>query len=127
MTLAAAIAQKLRASSALTTAVADRIFPVTSPAERPATPYIIFNLISGAPATSHGEPAGLVFHLVQFSCWADTYEAASELRDLLIAALDNQTLPTGQIASLDDAGRDDFDQAGQLYRCDADFSIPHKS
>lgn len=63
---------------------------------------------------------------MQFSCWAETYEAAAALRDTLILALDHQTLGTGEIADLDDAGRDDFDQVAQLYRCDADFNIPHR-
>jgi hypothetical protein len=125
MTLGDAIFQKLTANSALQALVGKRIYPVTSP-DKPETPYIIFNLIAGQPATTHSEPAELVFHLVQFSCWSETYEGAATLRDLLIAALDNQTLPSGEIADLDEAGRDDFDQAAQLYRCDADFTIPHR-
>lgn len=125
MTLGAAIFQKLTASAPVKDLVAERIFPVTSP-DRPATPYIIFNLLTAEPANTHREAAELSFHLVQFSCWADTYEAAAELRDTLVRALDNQTLPTGEIATLDDAGRDDFDQAAQLYRSDADFTIPNR-
>lgn len=125
MTLGDAIYAKLTASAPVKALVEKRIFPVTSP-DRPERPYIIFNPIGSTPATTHNEAAKLSFHLVQFSCWAGTYEEAAALRDVLISALDHQTLGTGEIASLEDAGRDDFDSEAQLYRCDADFNIPHR-
>jgi hypothetical protein len=125
MTLGDAIFQKLSTTSAVKALVADRIYPVTSP-DKPARPYIIFNLISATPATTHSEASELSFHLVQFSCWSEVYEGAVAVRDAVIKALDNQTLSGGEIAQLDDAGRDDFDAVADLYRCDADFTIPHR-
>jgi hypothetical protein len=125
MTLGDAIFAKLSNAAAVKGLVGNRIFPVTNP-DRPQLPYIIFNLLAATPATTHSEPAELSLHLVQFSCWDESYEGAAGLREALITALDNQTLANGEIADLDDAGRDDFDQAAQLYRCDADFNIPHR-
>ncbi len=120
MTLGDAIFAKLTAASAVKALVGNRIFPVTSP-DKPQTPYIIFQGIGSDPGCTHNEPAGATHRFVQFACWAETYEEAAALRDLLIAALDNQTLGTGDIGQLEDGDRDDFDQVVQLYRSDADM------
>lgn len=120
MTTGDAIFLKLSTSAPIKAKVEDRIFPVRYN-EKGIGDYIIYQGIGGTPLSTHREAAQRSFTMVQFSCWSDTYEAAAALRDVLISALDNQTLANGEIGQLEDGDRDDFDQAVQLYRCDADF------
>lgn len=104
------------------------MYPVSYNGE-PDGPFIIWQKISGTPATTHGEAAGAIQELYQFACFGRTYDEAANLRETLISSLDNQTLGNGATADLDDAGRDDFDPSARigsvegLWRCDADFLI----
>jgi hypothetical protein len=121
MTLGAAIYAKLTATTAIKALVANRIFPVNAP-DKPERPYIIYQVLGGRPASTHGEAAGdSRMRSVQFACFAEDHEAAREVRDAVITALDNQTLGNGDIGQLEDGDRDDFDQVAELYRSDADM------
>jgi len=99
------------------------IYPGTVPAEARA-PYIVMQQISGAPAMTHGEPAGdATVRAFQFACFAPGAAAALALRDAVIAALDGVALATGETPTLTDERDGGFDEAVYLYRADADISV----
>jgi hypothetical protein len=100
---------------------AARIYPVLEQAGAVA-PYVIFQPIAATPATTHGEAAQVKHTLVQFSCYAATYDGAATLREALIADLDNVPLASGEKSILQDE-RDGYEPQVDLYRADADFLI----
>jgi len=122
MTLQDAIYAKLSGTTAITNLVGTKIYPITA-AEGESGPYIIFQTIASTPAQTHAEPAGAIFRLVQFACFASTYEAANALRAAVVAALDGVTLDNGDNGTLEDDSREEFDDAAHLFRCDADITF----
>lgn len=119
MTLGEAIYAKATSTPALVALIEQRIYPI-SIQETVRMPHVIWQAIAATPATTHNEPAQKRHTLVQFACFAGTYEEAVAVREAVIAAFDNVTLATGDIGILEDA-REDFDEASDLYRADADL------
>lgn len=120
MNLAVAIFTALQANAALVALVGDRIYPGNGPDNQTA-PYIIWQGVGSDPGAVHTGATGATERIVQFACFAETPEGAIAVREALVAALDGVTLANGDNGTLDDDNRDDFDEAAQLYRCDADF------
>jgi hypothetical protein len=129
MTLGSAIFTQAQAASGLTdllgTGSAMRFYKLNPP-QGVAAPYIIWQGIGGRPATVHGAAVSLSFASVQFACFATTPEGASALRKALIAAFDNVLLGNSQRGTLQDDNRDDYEEAVNLYRADADFVFPQR-
>lgn len=126
MSLRTDLFSRLSAATSATAALvgsgaACRIYPVLEQAGAVA-PYVIFQPIAASPATTHGEAAQVKHTLVQFSCYAATYDEAATLREALIADLDNRPLAGGDTPILQDE-RDGYEVQVDLYRADADFLI----
>lgn len=98
-----------------------RVYPVLVK-EGAAVPYVIYQPISAAPATTHGEAAQVKHVLVQFSCYGATYEEAVALREAVVADLDNVELAGGDRPTLQDE-REGYEPPVDLHRADADFLI----
>jgi hypothetical protein len=126
MALAELIYAKLLATSAVTDLVggADapgpRIYPNQAPPS-PVAPYVIFNDISSDPFSTHGEATQNQQDLIQFACFAATYVVARDLRDAVVAALDNVALQAGGPIGILETSRTDYEPAVELHRCDADM------
>jgi hypothetical protein len=120
MTTDAAIHARLSGRAELTALVGIRIFNTRVPVDTPA-PYVRFQSLFGTPIVSHTDPAQMDL-TYQVEAWAASPAQAKAIRKEVRAALDNQTLSTSQIAQLD-ATRDDYDDAVDLFRCDADFTV----
>lgn len=120
MSLANSIYATLSANAPLVALVGKRIYLGNGP-DNPVAPYIIWQGIGADPGQVHTGATGATERLMQFACFAETPEGAIAVRDALVAALDGVTLANGDNGTLEDDNRDDFDEAAQLYRCDADF------
>lgn len=130
MSLGAAIFTRASTEAGLTALIGSgadaRIYKLQIPQGGATAPYIIWQTVSGLPMRTHNAPVDLSFATVQFACFATTPEGATTLREALIAAFDNVELSHGETAVLQEDGRDDYEEAVQLYRADADFVIPHR-
>jgi hypothetical protein len=121
MTLADAIYAKLTETEAVTAIVgATGVWPVTT-GQGAAAPYVIFSGIGSSNEATHSGATTDGMRMIQFACFAATFEAANALRAAVVAALDGVTLDNGDNGSLEDDNRDDYDDDARLYRCDADF------
>ena len=124
MSLGAAIYAQAQASAGLTallgTGSAIRFYKLNPP-QGVAAPYIIWQGVTSIPGTVHIGATGATERIIQFACFAATSAGAQALRDALIAAFDGITLSNGDNGTLEDDSRDDYDEAVQLYRADADF------
>jgi hypothetical protein len=121
MSQSAAIYSKLSGDTALSALVGTRIFPAIAPANT-ATPYVVWQKIASSYASTHAEAAGQGIDLIQFACFASTFDAADAVRAALISTLDNQSLSNGAKPQLDDE-RDSYEESVELFRCDADFTV----
>jgi hypothetical protein len=122
MTLGTAIYQACLAHAPLKALVGTRVYPLKAPSDIEGS-HIIWQGVAGRPASTHGEPAQISHQLVQFACFASDYERAAAVRLALIAALDGVEIGTGDMPTLEDDTRDERDERGNVYRCDADFLI----
>jgi hypothetical protein len=123
MTLFDALYSKLTGTAAVTAIVgATGVYPVTI-GQGVAAPYVIFSGLGSVPDQSHTGASDAVMRMVQFACFAPTFEQAAALRAAVVAALDGVALDNGDVGTLDDDNRDDFDDAANLYRCDADMTF----
>jgi hypothetical protein len=96
MSLPASIFAKLSAAPAATEAIVGTdIYPMKAP-QGVEAPYVAWQLIAAAPDNTLNEAAASGTHLVQFSCFATTYEGACALGDAVTADLDNATLAGGE-------------------------------
>ena len=120
MNITDAIYATLAANAPLVALVGKRIYLVKGP-DNAVAPYIIWQGVGSDPGAVHTGATGATERLFQFSCFAENPEDAVELRETLVAALDGVLLGSGDNGTLEDDTRDDFDEAAQLYRCDADF------
>lgn len=120
MSLGTSIYSALSVDAALLALVSTRIYKITAP-QGTAAPYIVWQGIGSDPGITHSGPAGAIERMVQFACFAATPEAATAVREALVAALDGVELANGDNGTLEDDNRDGYDDAVNLYRADADF------
>lgn len=120
MSLGSSIYATLIADSAVAALVSDRVYKVRAP-QGVLAPYVVWQGIGSDPGVTHTGPSGATERLVQFACFAATAEAASTLRDAVVAALDGVALPNGDNGTLEDDNRDSYEEPVNLYRADADF------
>lgn len=125
MSLGSDIYDRAKAATAFNTLIggstAPRIYPTTAP-QGATVPYVIWQQITATPAETHSDATLVRHNLVQFACFAETFEEADALREALITAYDNVELTGGDSPTLQDV-RDGYEDAVSLYRCDADFLI----
>ena len=124
MNLAESIYARAKADGTLSTliggATAPRIYPVNVP-QGAVVPYVVWQGIGSDPGITHGEASGATERMVQFACFAETLDAAIDLRSALVDAFDSIALGNGDNGTLEDDNREDYDDAVELYRADADF------
>ena len=120
MNIGTAIYTALSANAPLVALVGSRIYKLTAP-QGAVAPYVVWQGISSNPGAVHVGATGATERIYQFACFAATAEAATAVREALIAAIDGVALGNGDTGTLEDDARDDYDEALQLYRADADF------
>lgn len=129
MTLGTAIYTQAKATAGITALLGTgdncRIYQGEAP-QGVAAPYVVWQRVASIPTPTQREAVRLSFITVQFVCFDTSAAGADALREALIAGFDNQTLPNGEIAVLQDDGRDGYEPALHLWRCDADIVIPHR-
>lgn len=118
----AKLSNALSATSALVGANDScRVYPAIAPAGC-LMPYVVYHQIGFQPASTHNEGFGTAHRMFQFSCYAETYAAALEVRDAVVADLDNALLDNGETPVVQDE-RSDYEEAVMLHRADADFLV----
>ncbi len=118
----ALIRTKLLADSPVAAIAGVKVYAITSP-QGTAGAQVIIQQISSDPAVVHVGASGISLRMYQIACFAPTYEAATALRDAVIAALDGVALSNGEVPSIEDERDFDFDDGANLYRADADFTV----
>lgn len=121
MSLESGIFSALTNDAALSALVGSRVYPVIAP-QGVTAPFVVYQPIAAIPATTRGEAHEISETLVQFSCYGETYAAATQVRAALVAALDCVAIAGGDSPTLQDE-RSDYEEAVELHRADADFLI----
>lgn len=111
----------LTGNATLAALVSTRIYATIAPSDVVA-PFVVYQHIASAPASTHGEAHEIAEEMMQFSCYADTFSEAVSVRTALINALDSVPLPTFGNPTLQDS-RTGYEEAVDLHRADADFII----
>lgn len=129
MTVEAAIYALMMASSEISGAADDRIYPLVAP-DCVATPYITYQRISGERWNSLAGSVGKAQPRIQIDVWAETYAAAKQLGDAIRRALDGYRGTVGgiRIGALRIESDQDFfenDPVPALYRVSMDFRVTH--
>lgn len=118
MTLAEFARAKLIASSAVTSLVAQRIYPSIAPqgAERP---YVIMAVISDVPFNSYtNDPAGTTAQgQLQVDCYADRYDLSQQVADAVRDVLGEH----GYLVNRADL----YEDQAPRYRVLLEFSLVH--
>jgi len=127
------LASLLQASTAITSLVGQRIFPVAIPKSEvplngPIPPTLVYKTI-GSQSTPTFDTAGLQRTRIEFTCWGTTYIQAITLRDALIGVLqgyrgvlsDGTNLQTVLVIT----GTDDFLQDSLSYCATQEFYFLH--
>jgi len=112
----------LHAAAAVTALAGARIYALQAPPQTPA-PYIIWQVVDGAPEPTHDDGAGLVTATVQVNCFALGYDEAADLAAAALAALLAGDI--GQGVTLQRAPRDSHETLIGLYRRDFDIAVGH--
>lgn len=88
-----------------------------------APPYVVYSEISAVPENSLAGASAdrIVGSRMQFDCYAKTYGAAKALADAVAAVIANLSRP--DLNAWLDASRDLYDDATELHRVSADFSV----
>lgn len=123
MKLAEAIYAALSADAGVIALVVDRIYPGRAP-QGVALPYVVYFMVASVPDQTHGETSQLDNTLAQFSCYAETYAQARDLRQAVRATLENQTLGNGSRPIID-TERDQFEEVANLYHHLLDVNFYH--
>ncbi len=79
--VATTIRQMLLDNGDIAAAVAERIYP-DAPEQNAARPFIVYHEISGTSEANLEGPSGFAQDRLQIDCFADTRQAASDLRQL---------------------------------------------
>lgn len=118
---------QLANTNAVTTLVADRIYPDIAPTKT-LLPYVTFQRISTPRIRDLKGLSGLAYPRFQIDAWATSRLSAKEVIDAVRAAFDGQSGNTSGIAvkavSIQDEAAD-IDAESGLYRARADFYIWH--
>jgi hypothetical protein len=121
----------LQASTAITSLVGQRIFPIAipkseTPQNGPVPPTLVYKAI-GSQSTPTFDTAGLQRKRIEFACWGTTYIQAITLREALIGVLQGYrgTLSDGTTVQtvLVITGTDDFLQDSLSYCATQEFYI----
>lgn len=84
----------LTSNPAIAAVVGSRVYPVQLP-QKPTLPAVRYNTISGLRTQSQPGVQGLRRPRVQIDCYAETYAAAVNLRELVAARLNSYRGPAG--------------------------------
>ena len=90
MLIEQAIMTKLLATTAITDLVGQRIY-FTRAAQDTAKPYLVITKISDIPHYCHDGPAGISDARIQFSAFAETYQAVKNLNAAIRTAFEGFT------------------------------------
>ena len=121
MTLDEAIFSELSSAPAVTAIAGDRSFPVQAQ-QSTQRPYIVWQTISAAQLNTHDKTAELEDVVVQFTCYADSYTAAYDLRRALRTTLEGETLGNGSTGYVTDRRESsETTDAGDVFRADLDM------
>lgn len=123
-TIEQALYWKLANTTAISTLVGTRIYPVNAPPDADSL-YIVYEKVSGPRVEIMGGKSGLANPTFQISGWASTYAAAKELGEQIRLALDGTVSDTWsgisiQAVNLSDDGEtwEDFvDDSGKISYC----------
>lgn len=111
----------LVADTALNALIGNNVYPIQAP-QNCSAPYIIYQRIATQPMATLGEATGNQFDLIQFSCFATTFEEVDSVGLALVAALDGAVVHANDNATLQ-SRRDGYEEAVELYRVDCDFLV----
>lgn len=92
MSYQADIYQAIQSAAPVVALASNRIYPDVAPGNT-ATPFIVYQTVSGYGTTTHDGQRDHAHPLIQFSCWAKTKEQAVTLSARLRAAIEGFTLP----------------------------------
>lgn len=111
----------LSANADLSALVASRIYPLVIP-QGASLPALVYQRISGVPANHAGRVPTLESARVQINCYAQRYGQVKDLRDAVIAALEQ---PSAYFQCTRLAERDLYDDEDRTYALALDFSFWH--
>lgn len=127
MALAESIIAKLSEDAAVSAIVGSgataRVFAGIAPAGTPA-PYAVFSVVASNAEVTHDASSDFDLATIQFTCVADTYTAARNLRKSIRGALTDATL-AGDEKAVDFMERDGFSEAVDAYAQLLDVDIWH--
>ena len=101
------------------TDAATRIYPMVAPTGT-AKPYIVYQRISAISETVLSGDSGLTNTRMQIDVYADTYQSAQHTADQIEALMAGWSVQNVSVLA-----QDLYEDAVQLHRVQADFSIWH--
>jgi hypothetical protein len=122
MSASSAVRAKLIGTAGVTALCGTRVYAITAP-DGATDAHVIMQQIGSDPASVHSGASGISHRMFQFACFAGSYEAATALRDAVIAALDGEALSNGDVPTLQDERDFDKEDGANLYRADCDFLV----
>lgn len=123
MTALEAVRAELMLDSTLTALVSTRVYPQVMP-EGDALPAVVLTVISDVPAVSMDgtHETRLRESRVQVDSYSKTHLQARAVAEAVAGVLGNlQRHDLSTVA--DNIGTDSYDDAAQVYRCTADYSV----
>lgn len=84
-------------STAVTTIISDRCYPVIMPLQ-PQFPLVTYSRVATAPNITQEGPSGLDVVLVQVSCWAESFDQVRQLAEAVKQAITTWGIAFGEAA-----------------------------
>ncbi len=97
--------------------VEGKCYPVIAP-DSPATPYIVYTVITGVPVVSLDGLSGLTRKRMQIDVWADTYESQKTIESQVSNAMESADFENVPIMV-----HDNYEVETKLYRSIMEYSI----
>ena len=116
----------LSSDANVTNLASSRLYPVRAPQD-PLPPYVVWTRISSVPEDQHDTTTtpGLYRTTYQVSTYAKTFAEV----DALLAVVRVALLTAGAVgqAAIQEARRDNYEPATELYRADLDITFWHNA